>query len=314
MKDVLIITADTMCMMDVLREGLTSHTEMTFDFLDYHAIKTNFRYRSFGERTVNFFLKSVSRRNLKHEYYQAKWDQVLNCLDGFYKKILIIRPDLLSDTQLEALRLRTGHFIAYYWDTVEIVPRKQEITRYFDRVFSFDPSDCKKYGFEFQTNFYYYENEPCETRYQTYNLSTLDERTDTIEEVAMAMEKAGISYLFKGFREKPFTSAFIQYTPRLSYHQMMDETKYCDVLLDVTKTGQRGLTFRPFEALGLNKKLITTNAEIKEYEFFDPENILIVEPGRIKVEKEFFERPFKKIPDRIRERYHIKQWLTNVLA
>jgi hypothetical protein len=89
---------------------------------------------------------------------------------------------------------------------------------------------------------------------------------------------------------------------------------YCNVILDVAKQGQTGLTFRPFEALGLNKKLITTNASIKDYDFYDPENIMIVEPGRICLEKEFFETPAKEVPEAIKSKYHVKQWLTDVLG
>lgn len=313
MKDLLIVSADPMNMTDVFREAITSHSNQTFDCLDHFAIRKSFRYKNFSQRAYNFFLKNLTGRNIKHEHYNSSVERAMENLEHAYKKILVICPDLISDHHLQMLRGRTGCLIAYYWDKVDLLPCKRNIVPYFDRILSFDPEDCKKYCFQFQPNFYYYENCTKETRYQVYNLSTVDHRQEIIEEIAAAMEKVGLSYLLKGFSEKPFTSEFIQPTDRISYSQMLNEARYCDVVLDVAKPGQKGLSFRPFEALGLNKKLITTNAAIKEYGFYDPQNVLIVEPGKVHLDTEFFEQPFKEIPVKVREKYHIRQWLNSVL-
>jgi hypothetical protein len=314
MKDLLIVTADSMNIIDVFRETMNSCTGLTFDSLDNDSIRKSFHYKNFSQRTYNFFLKNLTGHNLKQSFYNASINNAISDLDEGYKQILIIRPDMLSDRHLQMLRDRTDCFIAYYWDTIDIIPRKQDIIHYFDKILSFDPSDCNKYGFDFQPNFYYYEERPKETRYEIYNLSTVDERKEIIEEVAVALEQTGLSYLIKGFHERPFNSDYIRYTHRVTYREMIEEAGYCNVVLDVSKPGQDGLTFRPFEALGLNKKLITTNNRIKDYEFYNPENVLIVEPGNVCIDKEFFRTPFREIPEAIKNKYHIKQWLANVLG
>lgn len=314
MKDVLLVSGgDPANIFHEIHKGITSF-DLSFDTIDHYAIRTSFKYKSFQQRAYNFFLKNLSGRNIKHDFYNNSVNRIMNDMESEYKRILIIRPDLLSDRHLQQLRERTRCFIAYYWDTVEYAPRKQNVMHFFDRIFSFDPGDCKKFGFDFQCNFYCYEKHALETKYRVYNLSSLDRRKGTTEEVAMALEHLGMSYLFKGFRRKPFTNAYIQHTPRITYQEMLDEASYCDVVLDVTKEGQTGLTFRPFEALGLNKKLITTNAAIRDYEFYDPENIMIVEPGSIHLEKRFFETPVKEVPASIKSKYHINQWLNDVLG
>jgi hypothetical protein len=315
MKDVLLVSGgDTLNIFDTICQGMGSLSGLTYDSIDHHAIRKSFRYKNFGQRTFNFFLKNFADRNIKLEYYNSVAGKMMGDLETRYRKVLVIRPDLLSDHQLQILRERTDCLIAYYWDTVKLFPRNQHIVHFFDRILSFDPGDCKKFGFEFRSNFYSYENATSEIRYQVYNLSSLDVRREITEEIAVALEDLQMSYLFKGFQKKPFKSAYIQYTPRVTYQEMLDEASYCNVLLDVTKPGQTGLSLRPFEALGLNKKLITTNAAIRDYEFYDPANIMIVEPGRIRLEKEFFETPFKEIPASIKSRYHIKQWLNEVLG
>ena len=58
--------------------------------------------------------------------------------------------------------------------------------------------------------------------------------------------------------------------------------------LDVTNPGQMGLALRPFEALGQNKKLITTNGNISDYEFYHLSNVMAVEAGKVLLKMEFF--------------------------
>lgn len=315
MKDVLLVSGgDPSNIFDEIRQGVASFTNLTFDAIDHHSIRWSFKYKNFGQRAYNFFRKNLVGKNIKLEFYEAGVKAVMCNLESSYEKILIIRPDLLSDHHLQQLRERTKCFIAYYWDTVDYAPRKRNILHFFDRILSFDPGDCKNFGFEFQSNFYCCENQTSETRYQVYNLSSLDHRKEITEEIAIALEGLGMSYLFKGFKRSPFKNSYIQYTPRITYQDMLKEARYCNVVLDVTKLGQTGLTFRPFEALGLNKKLITTNAAIKDYEFYDPENIMIVEPGKVCLERSFFETPVREVPESIKSKFHIKQWLNDVLC
>ena len=313
MKDLLIVTADSMNIMEVFQDTLASCPGFTFDSLDNDRIRKSFHYKNFRQRTYNFFLKNTTGQNIKHTFYNSAMKKAIAGLDQYYKQILIIRPDLLSDHYLQLLRNRTDYFIAYYWDTIDIVPREKDIVHYFDRILSFDPADCNKYGFEFQPNFFFHDHKQVERKYQVYNLSTIDSRKRIIEELAITLDKAGLSHLFKGFNEKWFKSNYIQYTHRVTYKEMLTEAAYCDVILDVAKPGQTGLTFRPFEALGLNKKLITKNGNIRDYEFYHPDNVMIVDAGKVHLEVEFFKRPFHQIPGSIRSKYHIKQWLANVL-
>src|SRR3546814_2292419 len=61
----------------------------------------------------------------------------------------------------------------------------------------------------------------------------------------------------------------IAYTDNLlmSYHSK--------VLIDVHHGEHQGLSFRVFEALSFGKKLITTNQQIRRYDFYHPNNISI---------------------------------------
>jgi hypothetical protein len=85
------------------------------------------------------------------------------------------------------------------------------------------------------------------------------------------------------------------------------------VLLDINRLGQIGLTFRVFESLGLEKKLITTNADIKNYDFYNPNNILIIDEKNPVIPAAFFENEYEKIPESILQKYTLKGWTKTVI-
>ena len=90
------------------------------------------------------------------------------------------------------------------------------------------------------------------------------------------------------------------------YLEMLSETK---CILDYNQDGQTGLSLRPMEALFLEKKLITNNKEIKNYDFYNSNNIFILEEDNIEDIKEFMEKPYKKIDSKIIDYYNFEQWL-----
>ena len=51
---------------------------------------------------------------------------------------------------------------------------------------------------------------------------------------------------------------------------MVVESLESDVLLDITDGGQTALTLRPYEAIVYNKRLLTNNQSILDFEFYDP--------------------------------------------
>ena len=63
-------------------------------------------------------------------------------------------------------------------------------------------------------------------------------------------------------------------------------------VIDCPRPHQNGLTMRTFEVLSLERKLITTNENIKKYEFYTPNNIYVIDEEHKSIPKSFFETPF----------------------
>lgn len=59
------------------------------------------------------------------------------------------------------------------------------------------------------------------------------------------------------------------YSAIKDYSQIVVESLESDVLLDITDSGQTALTLRPYEAIVYNKRLLTNNRSILDFEFYD---------------------------------------------
>lgn len=311
-KEILVVGQDTVGIIDIILEGISTYTPYQYDYFNFELIWKQFKYRSIWHRIENFVSKNTTGINFKKQFYDQQVTQAIDNLQEHYKMIFLIRPDLLHDHHLEMLRKKTSNMVAYYWDTMEFFPRKQQIIKYFTRILSFDPPDCKQYGFEFIPNFYFFESGSSEIKYQVYNLSSVDSRKPVLESIASQLDQLNISYLFKGYDGRPFKNRYIQHTFLVPYKRMLEEMAQCEVVLDIQKKGQSGLTFRPFEALGLNKKLITTNPNIKEYDFYNANNISIIDISDPKLDIRIFSNQYQPVPEHIRTKYHLRNWIKQV--
>ena len=70
---------------------------------------------------------------------------------------------------------------------------------------------------------------------------------------------------------------------------------------------------RTIECLGAKRKLVTTNSDIKNYDFYNENNILIYsEP--IDLDSPFFKNEYEELPDEMYEKYSLKNWLITMIG
>jgi len=72
------------------------------------------------------------------------------------------------------------------------------------------------------------------------------------------------------------------------------------------------LSFRIFEAMAMEKKVITNNQSIKDYDFYDPQNILCLEEDLSNLDLSFFDTPYKKLSSTIYNKYTLNNWLNTI--
>ncbi|WP_067146047.1 hypothetical protein [Pseudotamlana agarivorans] len=314
-KKILLINCSASTYYNIINEELSQQfTEVEF----HNAVSLKpFKYESFGQWLRVKANKLIGRKNFKSHYrFKYVMDSTAN---KSYDYIIIIRPDVLLDAQLKELKNKTKHFIAYFHDSINDIPREKDIIHFFNKVYSFEKSDVKKYNLQFLPNFIYLKEQlpSAPLSYNAFTIMSDDYRVDCLEKLGHFFKTKNINFKFLVQSDKRNTSTIIDFIKqRKSNEQVLQYTNKTHVLVDIHKYRiQNGLTFRVFESLFFEKKLITTNADIKNYDFYNPNNIIIIDPNaEINIPEDFFSTPYEKVPSEIYQKYHYTNWLKTILS
>ncbi|UKK47602.1 hypothetical protein L6475_10265 [Prevotella sp. E9-3] len=99
----------------------------------------------------------------------------------------------------------------------------------------------------------------------------------------------------------------------LPYNQYLEHIYSTKVLCDITQDNQSGLTQRAIEAMFLEKKLITNNENIKQYDFYNERNILIMNEDTSEQSVfAFLNLDMKNVSSNILSKYHVETWANSI--
>ncbi len=99
----------------------------------------------------------------------------------------------------------------------------------------------------------------------------------------------------------------------MAYADVIEHVKRSKAVLELISDGQTGITQRPYEALFLRKKLITTSAEIKHYDFYCEENVFILGERDVQELPRFLNAPLKDVDSEIVAEYTLERWVERLL-
>lgn len=275
-----------------------------------------YKYPNFLYKIYNFFLKMIFRKNLKHIYYGK---EIIKRLENYGTQdlILTLKGDFIASESIKDFKKYTNKSIAFFNDNVRRYPNIANVIPLFDEVYSFEKEDCEKYNLKFISNFIYKEDFSTKTEleYEVFNISSKDKRTPKIIEIAQKFKQIGIAYKIIILDKKnKLQSVDVEIIDKpISLEQVNLLISKSKTLIDFHRDKQEGLTFRVFESLGSRKKLITTNTAIKNYDFYNPNNIFVIENKDFKLDKSFFETEYTPIPTEIYEKYTVEGWILTVL-
>lgn len=295
---------------------------------------------SFNERpTNNIFARILIRlnRNLIFKYIDQYYDDVMRKTIGIkYDYIFFIKGESISNSIVA--RLRNAHpeakVIMYYWDSIANNHNARGMLGGFDKVLSFDKNDSRELGLEFLPLFYIpqYEKIAQTAVKQKYDMmfagTVHSERYEFVNGITKQIEAAGgkcfnwfyfpskVNFYKLKWDNPKFRSANIndfQFKP-MSREELLGYCAESRIQLDMQHPKQTGLTMRTIETLGAKKKLITTNSDVVNYDFYRPENILVVDRYNPQITQEFINTPWKEIPEDIYKKYSISSWLNTVFS
>lgn len=271
---------------------------------------------------------------------QRYYDAILKKIEGKqYDIVFFIKCDMPTEQIMEKLRAHfpMAKFCLYLWDSLRNTHDRymRKKFRFFDVIHTFDRQDSirEHIGFRplFFTNEYRYSANEGASQYQ-YDFCFIgtvhSDRYRLLKELAHVAQETGLTYVYYMYLQKKYVFWFYKFTDRcfqhahirefhfekLSVQQTIEMLARSKAVVDIAHPMQSGLTIRSIEAMGMGKKLITTNEDIRNYDFYIPQNVLIIDRQNPTPDRTFFGEPYVEVSPEIYERYSIQSWLDDVLG
>lgn len=97
----------------------------------------------------------------------------------------------------------------------------------------------------------------------------------------------------------------------MPYEKFVQKELEAHCLLEIVQEGQADITWRTLEAQFYGRKLITNCHNVKNYDFYNPQNIFILGEDSLDSLKNFISEPVQKIDENILRKYKLDGWLEN---
>ena len=313
MKKVLIVAPEYMGYIVKVAEELRKYQNL--EVTDIHV--PNYTYSKFSKKFKNFFYKVISE-DIKFKYREDYIKAVIK--EDRFDVILMIRPDLFSIQTLTELKSKSRIFKTYFFDGIHRFPKKKKTIHLFDDIYSFEPNDCKEFGFKFITNFIYELEAPSQIgiplKFKVFNITSYDrKRFPILIKIAGTLQeqKNNFKIIVKTSKSIPSNHLIEIIKNPIPLEEVKRYIKQSVCMLDLGVIEKhRGLTFRVFEAIGYHKKIITNNSDIENYDFYNPQNILIIDEEKITIPNSFLNSSYVPIPDKIIEKYTLETWVKTI--
>lgn len=308
---------------DLIKKNLTYLGYKNIDFIFF--TEENFKYDKWSQKITNFYRKTflkdkTYKEKLKSAFIETTLIQKAQNL-SHYETIVVMNTDFFSDHFLTIIRTKTKNLVGNHWDGLSRTPQIYSKIIYFDKFFVFDKNDVdESKNIYFLTNFFFDFDKDKKSRIieqDVFYLGTfVKERFNTLQNLSKIFTQKGISHKIVLFdwQKRPSEETIIFSNKFIAYEENISYVKKSKALLDLKLKDHNGLSFRFFEALHYNKKLITNNSDIKNYDFYRKENIFVIGEDMKEDLKSFIESPYQIIPANIKNKYSFENWFKTLIS
>lgn len=251
-----------------------------------------------------------------------------------YDFVLFISPETITKELIQKLKKEqeNAKFILYMWDSINNKKNVKEILEEFDNYYSFDKKDCEDNdNFKFRPLFYLDEYSKfannSNSKYDIAFIGTV--HSDRYSVIKMIKEQSienrlkinffmyfpsKIIFLMKKIFDKSYKNTNIKdfSFKSISKKEVLNIISDSKIILDIQHPSQIGLTMRTIEILGMKKKIITTNNNIRNYDFYNPNNVYIIDRDQGKIDLEFLKKDYVELDKKIYDKYNIANWLEEI--
>ena len=294
----------------------------------------------FDERPANTFWSKAFIRlypQILHFYIARYYKYIYNLVKNKdYDYVFVINIEAMPKSFLNKMKEKSPStkFILYMWDSMHNKKKAINYLSCFDKVFSFDRNDCMEnpsviFRPLFFLNEYANISKPQKYKYDLSFIGTAhSDRYILLNKIRIlpnVIKRNCYFYLYlqnwklfllykiknSAFRKANFRD--FNYVP-LTKNELMNLIEESRIVIDIQHPKQVGLTIRTIEMLGAHRKLITTNATIKDYDFYNPNNILIIDREDPKIPDMFFDADYEPVDQTVYYKYSLNGWLNDIFV
>ncbi len=261
------------------------------------------------------FAKRINQQNQNKKF--------LKISENYYDYILVLvgrgldceRFKIFMNGQKKAKK------ILYLWDDIERIDEYQKIKNVFDDIVSFDKFDCIKYNLRFLPLFfcddYRYINDnkdidfSCIGTLHTYRESLLARLQDKFPKKKYewyTILSTSIFHICKCKLLGEEVHDFVKHK-ELSISESAQISKRSKIVIDMPYLSQKGLSIRTIESLAACSKIITTNKEICNYDFYIPDNVCVIDVNNPIIPDGFLCSEYVEPDKKIVEKYSLNHWI-----
>ena len=249
--------------------------------------------------------------------------------------IFIIRGEAFSSIELILLRKAypAAQLILYLWESLRRY-NVRSLFQYFDKTLSYDLNDCEENKNLIFRPLFFTDDYRKISSSHTFEIDILfvgtihSDRFSFIKKVKQYLIEHGLNFYFYFYfpsrilflRKKLTDRSFKGVSMRDFNYKMISAIEVAGLMaksrasVDLQSPTESGLTMRTIEVLGAKRKLITTNQHIKKYDFYNEQNILVIDQNFEKIDLNFLEKPFQDISSDTYEKYSLSRWIDDVFS
>lgn len=207
----------------------------------------------------------------------------------------------------------------FFWNVITPCRINHKLFTDKSAIYSTDPADCERYQFHYNSMFYtrQYRESWQDKNHRLFFIGQDKGRAEVLAALRKILTRAGITCdirIVSDSKDPAYLRSLGElHSPRaLSYPEYLSQLKDCDILLDINQKGQQALTMRVMEAIYLSKKLITNNAAIRAYDFYNENNIFLLPEAlsdlTLTALRDFLGKPFLPYPQEVLDYYDFDAW------
>lgn len=300
------------------------------DNIIYSFDNQKFKYKNTLQKLTNLYQKLLGnndyKKQLKNTAENERIQNEIKIKSNFYDLVLVFSIEYFNEKTLRSLKSISKKMVGYQWDGLGRTPEIFDRIKYFDKFYTFDPKDVDNKTIFFATNFYLdipeidikANNSPIESDLLYIGTATGD-RLEKIKALIFEMRKLKkifkvilLSYDDVAALRKHYPYEEITFiTKSMSYKETLNEVLKTKAILDLKLGVHDGLSFRFFEGMKYRKKIITDNVTVKNYDFYSPDNILVLENINENLVT-FLNKNYVEINLNIYKKYGFSNWINYI--